>query len=174
MDDPYVPPAAPVAPGVADAEALRRGHIGREATIRSIGLLYYLTSVLLLLGGVSLMVTGAEALDPVLGPVAGAGMLVVAVVYFVIGRGLRGLKASVRAPVAVLSALGLLSFPVGTAVNGLVLFAVFSPKGSVVFSPEYQAAIPLTPHVRYRTSPLVWVALGVLLALLAVLLFPVS
>ena len=38
---------------------------------------------------------------------------------------------------------------------------------SLVFTPEYQEIIRQTPHVEYRTSPVAWVALGIILLLIA-------
>jgi lipopolysaccharide/colanic/teichoic acid biosynthesis glycosyltransferase len=32
----------------------------------------------------------------------------------------------------------------------------------MVFSPEYQQIIEITPNVRYKTSKVVWIVLGVL------------
>jgi hypothetical protein len=36
----------------------------------------------------------------------------------------------------------------------------------VVFSPEYQAVIAQTPQIRYRTSKVVWILLGLVLLII--------
>ena len=36
----------------------------------------------------------------------------------------------------------------------------------MVFSPEYQAVIAQTPHIRYRTSKVVWILLGLVLLII--------
>jgi hypothetical protein len=67
----------------------------------------------------------------------------------------------------VLSGLGLLGFPIGTAINAYILYLFLSKKGRTIFAPEYQAVIAATPEVKYRTSILVWIFLALLVALLA-------
>ena len=61
----------------------------------------------------------------------------------------------------ILSALGLLAFPIGTIINLIILIILGSKKNRVVFSQDYQAIIAATPHVKYKTSKIVWIALGI-------------
>jgi hypothetical protein len=42
-----------------------------------------------------------------------------------------------------------------------VIYLLLSQKAAVVFSPEYKAIISRTPHVRYKTSIVVWILLGI-------------
>ena len=49
-----------------------------------------------------------------------------------------------------------------------ILFLLLSKKGSMVFSPEYQAIIERTPHIQYRTS---WIVKGCLIVLVGTFLF---
>jgi hypothetical protein len=79
-----------------------------------------------------------------------------------------GGKAWARIPSAILSGLGLISFPLGTLINGYILYLLFSKKDSTIFSDDYKQVIQETPHNKYQTSLLVWIFLG-LLALLVVL-----
>ena len=82
------------------------------------------------------------------------------------GIGLRRLSPWARIPSGILSGFGLLGFPIGTLINGYILYLLFSKKGTTVFSEEYKRAIAQTPHIKYRTSLVVWILLGLLLLLI--------
>jgi hypothetical protein len=45
-------------------------------------------------------------------------------------------------------------------IPGYILYLLLSPKGSMVFSPEYWEAIERTPHIKYKTS---WLLKGCLI-----------
>ena len=77
------------------------------------------------------------------------------------------MKKWARIPTGILSGIGLLAFPIGTLINAYVLYLIFSAKGKMVFSDEYRAVIEQTPHIKYRTSIIVWIVLGLLLLLIA-------
>ena len=81
---------------------------------------------------------------------------------------MRALRPWGRIVGCVLSGLGLLGFPIGTAINAYILYLFLSKKGRTVFAPEYQAVIAATPDVKYRTSILVWIFLALLVALACV------
>jgi len=152
-------------------EEMRKEHLKHEASIKSIGVLYYLGGAALLLVAIGTLFSigrsrdGAETLAhifiAVLCLLLGAGQLWVA-------AGLRRLKKWARIPTGILSGLGLLGFPLGTLINGYILYLIFSQKGKTVFSEEYQAVIEQTPHIKYRTSIVVWVLLGFVLLLIAI------
>jgi hypothetical protein len=78
----------------------------------------------------------------------------------------RRLKPWARIGSGILSGIGLLGFPIGTIINGYILYLLFSKKGSMVFSDEYKRVIQQTPHIKYRTSVIILVALGLLLFLM--------
>jgi hypothetical protein len=78
------------------------------------------------------------------------------------------LRKWARIPTGILSGLGLLGFPLGTLINGYILYLIFSQKGKTVFSEEYQAVIEQTPHIKYRTSILVWILLGLVLLVIGI------
>lgn len=180
-DNPY---AAPVDAYVVDdpmvaAESIRRDHIRHEASIKSIGTLYFLGAIiaiplgLWLMGMVIFMNPIARSRwfpNPIeLAMPLGAGLL-----YFVIGAaqltaaiGLRRLRPWARWTSVVLSALGLLAIPVGTLISGYFLYLLLSRKGEYIFSPPYQHVIAATPHIKYRTSPIV-IVLVVLLAIVLI------
>jgi hypothetical protein len=170
-ENPYAPPPADVEFAAADlveneVERARRQYLSHEASVRSIGTLYYIGYMLTGVGPLFLLpiaITGGG-----LGLLAvGLAYLVMAVVFFFVGRELDKLSTWVRWPVGILSGIGLLGVPIGTVINLWILYLVFCRKGRVVFSPEYREVIRQTPHIRYRTSwPLIVLAV-VLVASLA-------
>lgn len=155
--------------GVANqgAEQVRQEHIKHEASIKSVGFLYFLGATLLgLVSVVSLAVPRGNGGG--LTSLMSLFFLVLAAVQIWLGIGLRGLKRWARIPSGILSGIGLLGFPMGTLINGYILYLLFSKKGAMVFSDEYQRVIAETPHVKYRTSIVVWVLLALLLVLMVV------
>ena len=149
--------------GVADndSERIRQEHIKHEASIKSVGFLYFLGAAFLILGGVLSLAGGAAT-----SLVVGLLFLCIGGVQFWVGLGLRKLRSWARIPTAILSGIGLLGFPLGTLINGYILYLVLSAKGRMIFSPEYQAVIAATPHIKYRTSIVVWILLILLLVLI--------
>jgi hypothetical protein len=83
-----------------------------------------------------------------------------------VGTGLRRLKRWARIPVGILSGIGLIGFPLGTIINAYILYLVFGKKGVTVFSDEYRLVIEQTPHIKYKTSIVVWIFLGLVLLLI--------
>ena len=143
------------------AEEIRREYLKHEASVKSIGLLYYLASIMFLIIGGGFL--SAASSQPGEFGVIGAIFLAFGMGQIAVGAGLRRLKKWARVPTGILSGLGLLGFPVGTLINGYILYLVFSRKGRMVFSEEYRAIIEQTPHIKYRTSIVVWILLGLLL-----------
>lgn len=170
----YAPPQAEVldsADTAADeAEVLRRAHVRHEVHLKSIGALYYLSGGLMALACVSMLVSvmsmaHLQATPPSLWLMV-LIYVVISTLSFVIGWGFRGLRPWVRVPGGVLAALGLLAIPIGTLINGWVLYLMFGRKGQVVLSPEYQAVIAATPQVKYQRTVGDWIATGILVVLL--------
>lgn len=153
-----------------NAEELRKAHIKHEASVKSVGLLYYLGGVALFGLGVSELFLGLRGIGRPTALLVGAAFLVLSVMEFVGGWGIRRLRPWARIFVGVVSGIGLFGFPVGTIISAYILHLVFSQKGAMLFTPEYHAAIAQTPHIRYRTSIVVWILLGlVVLVILAVI-----
>lgn len=75
---------------------------------------------------------------------------------------LRQLKPQAKVPALILGGLSMLSIPVGTLLGGYLLYLVLSKKGKEVLTDEYQAVVSQTPHIRYKTSPVLWVVLAAL------------
>jgi hypothetical protein len=164
--NPYLAPKANVddASASAEFENIRREHLSQEASIKSIGLLHYLSSVFLGLGAVAAMVGQVSGTVDT----AATGILMLlaalAVGLFVVGRGLRRLQPWVRIPATIVSVLGLAGVPLGTLISLYALWLIHSRKGRLVLSPEYSEILEATPHIKYRTPIWVWIVLAVLVA----------
>lgn len=65
-----------------------------------------------------------------------------------------------------IAGISLIGFPVGTLIGAYILYLLLGANGKVVFSPEYQAVIAQTPQIRYRTSKVVWILLGLVLLII--------
>ena len=173
-DDPFaVNPYAPTsnvsgAPVMTDeVEAYRRRFLNHEASVKSIGTLYLLGAIFLVPLGV-IMVVGSLANNQVDGI-----MIVVSVFYLGIGLlqgfagvGMRRLQSWARMVGVGLSIIGLIGFPIGTLISGYFLYLLLSEKGQIVFSEQYKQVIEQTPHIKYKTSIIVWIFLVILVSLI--------
>lgn len=195
--------AATITGATADAELVRRAYLGREASVRSLGMILYLFAGFAALavvgygiGAVVLSINPPPNLDA--GPIdlrvamlLGAGAsLGVAALQGAWGWGLRRLHTWARWLTVVLTALTLAfcglvvlvvlamsffggSVPMAIAIAaiyaapmtiaGAILGLMIGPKGSMVFSPEYQDVIRQTPHIKYKTSRFVKVLMWIVL-----------
>jgi len=150
------------------AEKLRKEYLKHEASVKSIGILYYLGGILF---ACMAMVGFFISRDPEAGLphlITAFFFTVLAFALFWAGTGIRNLRPWSRIPVTILSGIGLIGFPVGTLINAYILYIVVGKKGQVVFSDEYRQAIAATPHIKYKTSVVIWIFLGLLIALFAV------
>lgn len=183
---PQVESLAHPAPTSVDSEAerIRKVYLNHEASVQSIGLLYYLGGGLLVLEMVFGLIFALGRSGG--GVQAGAGILVLmiygvlAAVAFVLGRGLQTLHRYVRIPVVILCSIYVLLALFGRAagggaqlgalvvlaINGYVLYLLISSKGNMVFSAQYAEIRRQTPHIKYRTSWIVRIAAILLLAFL--------
>jgi len=57
---------------------------------------------------------------------------------------------------------------VGGGINGFILYLLVAPKAGVVFSREYKEVIRKTPHVKNKTSLILKIFLGILIAIIAI------
>jgi hypothetical protein len=167
--NPYAVPTARVEDVAQDseAEAIRSAHISHEASIRSVGILYYL------FGGLLVLVVAVQVLTTPLygGWLPTAALLVLGVGEIAVGWGVRALWRWARFAGCVVSVLGLFWFPIGTLLNGYILYLLASKKGGTVFSPEYKSVIAATPHIKNKTSVVVWVFLALLIGLSVLSMF---
>ena len=179
--NPFASPAA-ISPilGVAgegsEFESIRRTHLNHEASIKSFGFLYYLSGAIAIISGVSILgtltfifVTGELPRDHNL------FILGLGVIYTLLGsyqiyvaRGLRKLSIAGRGGATFFGVLGLLFFPIGTLVSAYMLYLLWSQKGQVIFSPKYQHVLEATPHIVYKTSKVVWIALALLIIFIVI------
>lgn len=148
------------------AEETRKKHLSHESSVRSVGVLYLIGGTGLLLIGLGWVFTASAGRNAVEGFLLGAVFLVLGGMQFWVGLAIRRLKSWSRIPTGILSGIGLLGFPIGTIINGYILYLVFCEKGKMVFSDEYRAVIQQTPHIKQRTSIVVWIILGLLLVIL--------
>jgi len=147
------------------AEQIRKDHIKHEASVKSVGTLYFLAATFLLIAGVAGVITN-DGVEMVLGLV----LACLGGLQIWVGVGLRRLKPWARIATAIVSGFGLLGFPLGTLINGYILYLVLSQKGRTVFSEDYQRVIEQTPHIKYKTSIIVWIFLGLLCLLIGLAL----
>jgi hypothetical protein len=174
-ENPYASPTADLTapasndPALTEAEMIRRKYISHEASLQSIGFIFWLgcfamvIGTLRLIGAVSSFRGGFRVEFAI-------GLLypVFAVVFGWLGRGFRKLNPRVRIPGGIFCGLGLFALPLGTLINAYFLYLIFSPKSTVVFSPEYKEIIRQTPHVKCRTSLAMWIVLILLLSFIAI------
>jgi hypothetical protein len=176
--NPYAPPEADVEDvpsGLhADAERIRREHINHETSVKSIGCLFLLGGIALLMLGVGALAGGAP-MDPELrgsgaAAIMGAVFVVMALIYLATAVGLQKLQPWARVLAAIFCGLSLINLPVGTIIGAYCLYLLLGAKGSMVFSTPYKHVISVTPHVKYKHSPIV---IGFLVLLVAVLVIGV-
>ena len=170
MENPYAAPESLITPipvHLTGAEQVRRDHLSHEASVKSIGTLSYLGSILFLIAFWasldSIRVLHAihrvqVGMKPMIGSdlalIIGTSLLLLGlmILQWKLAGGLRNLRPWVRIPTIILSVIGLLGFPLGTLISGYILYLMLSAKSKMVFSPEYRQIIADTPHLRYRTS----------------------
>jgi hypothetical protein len=172
--NPYAAPQAAVEDFSAspEADAIRRAHISHEASIKGVGLLYYITGAGMLVGGAVGLLGASFGRNATFMLVVFVGLGLLSVGFLAVGRVLRTLNPWARVPTTVLAGLGLLGFPVGTLINGYILWLIYSQRGRVILAPEYAAIVEATPDVKYRTPLWIWILLGVLVLALAAVLIP--
>lgn len=145
---------------LSDAEAIRQAHIKTEASIKSVGILYWLASVAVVITSIPIITAAIGHVDMTPLPLAtGLGLLALGILQFIVGFEIRRFKAWARIAVGILSGIGLLSIPVGTIINAYILFLLFGKKGQMIFSAPYKDIVAATAHIKYKTSKWVWIVL---------------
>ncbi len=175
-------PINPYAPMVGDslndpihhAVDIRKKFLNHEASVKSIGLLYLLGAIFLVPIGFCTMGISAYALasnsndidSPWVVFIVGVFEFALGILQGITGLALKKLKKWARIVGIVFSSIGLIGFPLGTLISAYFLYLLASAKGNYVFSEEYQQVIASTPEIRYKTSMVVWILLGLLLGLI--------
>lgn len=176
-ENPYTAPQLYETPAlqVTAAEEIRRAHIGHEASVKSVGFLYILGALFAGLGAIAAFVgmladkdLSRSESDMMVGILPGVIFAAVTIGYAFTGSAIRKLKPWTRIVVGIFSGLGLIAFPLGTLINGYILYLFFGKKGKMVFTPEYKDIIAATPHVKYKTSKWVWIVLAALVVIPAI------
>ena len=163
-DSPYAPPASSVADPVESrsaAELTRQEHIRHEMQLKSVGSLFYLSSLFLISSGAAFLLT-LDSRQDLTALITGALLSGLGIGSVVFGYGLRRLRPWSHVPSGLLSGIGLLGFPFGTLINGWILYLLFCQKGRTIFAPNYQEIVDATPHIKYRRSVGDWIATGIL------------
>src|SRR5262245_59132715 len=142
--NPYAPPRARVSDvgeASSEAEVIRREHLKHEASIRSVGVLYYLGGAALVLAAVGTIgvLSGRADQSTFIAMLAFVVYIAFGVFSIFVGRGVRRLRSWARTASTVLAVIGLLAFPVGTLVNGYILYLLHSAKGKRIFAADYPA-----------------------------------
>jgi hypothetical protein len=155
------------------AELVRKEHLHTEVSIQAVGRLYLLGCVLILLAFAGIFIAsfasmrnGNVSLISFAGSALGA--LAVCAAYGAAGFGLRKFKPWARIVATIVAVIGLIGFPIGTIISGYILYLMWNKKGRTIFTADYQDIIAATPHVKYKTSIVVWVILAIILLLVAV------
>jgi len=165
---------SPFDPDLSEDEQIRHQYISHEAEVRSIAILYLIGSFLCaLMAWVSLgfpasFETGNssglgfyDVIYPFIGVIIFGSFTFI---FFGTGLGLRRLKPWSRICSVIISAIGLLAFPIGTLIAPYLLYLLLSGKAKVIFSAEYREIIGRTPHIKYNTPLTVKIIIGILLA----------
>lgn len=157
--NPYLAPTALAAPPAlpVDSEAIRRQYLNHEASVKSLSTLYLFGGILTGIGGLGCAVRPTEEFPLTSGII----FVVIGSLQLILGNAIRRLQKAARIVAAVLAIPGLIGFPIGTLISALVLYLMLSRKGAMVFSDDYKRIIAETPHIKYKTSIIVWVVLGV-------------
>ena len=169
--NPYAPPSTDATqsyPGsLSEWEALRKPLLATEASIKGIGTLFIIGSVIVMITALSAGASIFE-LEDTNSSDAGIATVIIAVLgsiavfQLITGIYLRKFKPWARICAIILSVISLLNIPVGTLIGIWFLVTLCGSKGSTVFTPRYQQAIRETPHLKYRTPMWIWILLGVL------------
>ena len=186
-DNPYAPSGSSYSDASLDAnfdlsqaELIRKSHLNHEANIQSFGCLYTLGGILGILGAIFyiglgiFIMAGGENPQAGVNPMAagimttliGVVFLAIAVAQLFAGRSMQTLNPSGKILAIIISAIGLLGFPCGTLISGYLLYLLVSAKGEMVFSSAYKDVMQATPHIRYRTSIIVWIFLFLLIGVI--------
>jgi len=174
--NPYAAPQiedSPIAENSSEKEVIRKELISHEASIKTLGFLYILGAGLWLVAGIFSSSTFYDT-EPTTGIVVGGITLGISALLIFVGVGLRRLKPWARVVAGIFCGLGLLGFPIGTIINGYFLYLLFSQKGVRVFSAEYKEIITATPDVKFKTSKVTWIVLGVFLLVVVGLIVAAS
>lgn len=173
-DNPYATPQTfEVPPDRTDsAELIRKEHLKTEASLKAVGLFYYLVGIFVARLSLPFFGQYDEGVSGLAEATIGVILMILAAFHLIVGSAIRKLKPWSRIAAGVLSIIGgLLGFPIGTLMNACVLFLIFRKKTGRVLSEPYQTIIAETPHMKPGTSVIVWVVMGIAVLLMGLAFF---
>ena len=173
-DNPYSPPSevedASAAVSITHdyAKRIRASRRKQEENLKQLLLLMtggmVLLSVVASLGAVGLMSNGPPT---IVHYILAAGFTTLALLALVANWGARRFAAWSRTPLTILSIIALLAFPIGTGLGSMILTAIYLGDHSKLLTKEYEAIVKATPEMKARTSVMTWVAIALLIGLVA-------
>ena len=166
-ENPYAAPLADEDVLPTPLEAIRRKYLHHEASIRSIGTLYYLPAAFLMMTSIMIALTTLRGEHILMSLALAIAVLALAIGFAALARSIRRLDPRCKVPLVILSCIGLLALGPPTVINGYFLYLVLCEKGTFVLSPNYQEIVRQTPHIKYRTSPIAIAALLTVLGMIA-------
>jgi len=164
--NPYAPPETSSDQTESPAESTRRLHINTEATIKSLGTIYIVGGILLVLSSLRLLSNFQTSGNSVEDSGFIIGATIPPLILIFLGFRIRKLKKIAVIIGGLLQIITLFAVPVGTLIGSLIIWTVFNKKGRYVVTPEYKEIIAETPHIKYRTSIITWILLAILILLL--------
>lgn len=168
--NPYAAPQSQVLQATSQDELIRQEHINTEASIKSIGLLYYLGALVLIAVVAAMIASRVPGKNtPIL--LAG-GLLLLGIGMAATAYGLRRQQSWSRIPTIIISSIaliiGLINLSGGIIIHIYILVKMMGKQAQFVMTPEYQRIIAATPHVKRKTSIFVKVLLALLLLILLI------
>ena len=171
-NNPYRAPETNIIPEDSEQQKIRLEHLGHEASIKSVGMMFYLVAIPLGLSAIGyafIINTGSKAEEILIA----LGLIVLTLVLIWTAVQLRRLKPGARIPATLFSIIGLAGFPIVTIFSIYSLYVIHCKKGRRILSGDYQQIVQVTPELRYRTPAIIWIGLILLLLLIAAaIIFP--
>jgi hypothetical protein len=166
---PSIEIVSPTATGSADET--RQLYFSHEQQVRSVGTLFrfmggiqlFLAAIILLAGTLaSFAGDGIGAHVAQFAVILTEGAIIVALggVAFWTGGLLRELDHKAFITAVILGVIGLLGIPIGTLINGFILYLLLSEKGRFVLSDPYRAVVVATPQYQWKTALWVKILIG--------------
>jgi hypothetical protein len=174
---PITPPVGTVSTtATRSADETRQLYFPHEQQVRSVGTFFrfmgaiqlFFAAIILLAGALASFAgggLGAHLTQIVVIAIEGAVFVAIGGVTFWAGNLLRELDRKAFVPAVVVAAFGLLGIPIGTLINGFILYLLLSEKGRFVLSDTYRTIVAATPQYQWKTA--LWVKIIIGLTVLA-------
>jgi hypothetical protein len=166
VNNPYQAPETNIIPEDSEQQKIRLEHLGHEASIKSVGMIFYLIAIPLGLSAASyafIINVGGRAGEMLLA----VALIVLTLILIWTAVQLRRLNPGARIPATLFSIVGLAGFPIVTVIGLYSLYVIHCKKGRTILSGDYQQIVRATPELRYRTPAIIWIGMILLLLLIA-------